>query len=171
MLKVKVNGEKETIINFDDDSLKSGKIGNKKFNWDLKLIDKECSYYHIIKDNLSYNTSVLDFDPETKSFVISVRGNVYKVSVKDEYDELLSNLGIDVAATKKASDVKAPMPGLVKEIQVNANDEVVIGQSLFVLEAMKMENIIKSPVDGVIKSIEVKQETAVEKNQVLLKFK
>ena len=171
MLKVKVNGGKAKSITFDDDSLKSGKIGNKKFNWDIQLINKEGEYYHIIKDNLSYNTSILNFDHETKSFVISVRGNEYKVNVKDEYDELLEHLGIDSFATKKVNDIKAPMPGLVKDIQVEVEDEVSEGQSLLVLEAMKMENIIKSPVNGHIKSIDVKKDTAVDKGQVLIKFK
>ncbi|MBL6964730.1 MAG: acetyl-CoA carboxylase biotin carboxyl carrier protein subunit, partial [Bacteroidetes bacterium] len=61
--------------------------------------------------------------------------------------------------------------GLVKDIQVEVEDEVSEGQSLLVLEAMKMENIIKSPVNGHIKSIDVKKDTAVDKGQVLIKFK
>jgi biotin carboxyl carrier protein len=170
MLKVKISNNKEQIIHFDDDRLTSGKIGNKKFKWDIELIDKQCSYYHIIKDNASYNASVLEYDEENKSLVISVRGNVYKVEVKDEYDVLLENLGIDISTGKKVSDIKAPMPGLVKDILIQAKQEVHQGDSLLILEAMKMENIIKSPTDGVIKSIEIELDAAVEKNQVLIKF-
>ena len=44
------------------------------------------------------------------------------------------------------------------------------GDSLLILEAMKMENVIKSPADGVIKSISVDQGQTVEKNQLILNF-
>ncbi|MFC2113731.1 acetyl-CoA carboxylase biotin carboxyl carrier protein subunit [Bacteroidota bacterium] len=171
MLKVKVNDGHARGIEFDDSDYNSGKLDGKSFNWDVQIVKQASGFYHIIKDNNSYNTSILEFDSDTKTFQISVRGNVYTVRVKDDYDELLENLGFDKALVKKANDIKAPMPGLVKEIHVEVDQEVPAGQSLLILEAMKMENVIKAPADCVIKSIEISQGTAVEKNQVMIKFK
>ena len=62
------------------------------------------------------------------------------------------------------------MPGLVLDIKVEVGQEVLEGEPLLVLEAMKMENVLKSPADVVVKSIDVKQQAAVEKNQVLITF-
>jgi biotin carboxyl carrier protein len=57
-------------------------------------------------------------------------------------------------------------------LKVFAEEGMVVqkGDSLFILEAMKMENIIKSPVDAVVKSIKVKPGNKLEKGQILLQF-
>jgi len=62
------------------------------------------------------------------------------------------------------------MPGLILGISVTIGDTVSKGDTLLILEAMKMENSIKSPTDGVIKNIAVKKGETVEKNQVILNF-
>ena len=62
------------------------------------------------------------------------------------------------------------MPGLILEILVQKGDFVKKGDSMIVLEAMKMENILSSTVDGIIKEINVKPQQTVEKNNVLIKF-
>jgi len=171
MLKVKVNNGNEFTVNFEKENHLKGTLNNKEFSWDIQSLGQGTNAYHIIKDNLSYNASVLEIDFEKKSLVVSVRGNIYYVSVKDHYDELLSKLGIDLKSKVKTNEIKAPMPGLVKELKVNAGDEIKAGDTLLILEAMKMENIIKSPVDGIIKSVEVQKDKAVEKNQILIRFK
>ena len=83
---------------------------------------------------------------------------------------MLHSLGMDNLASKKVADLKAPMPGLVLEIAVKVGQEVAKGDTLLILEAMKMENVIKSPTDGVIKSIAVNKADTVEKNQLILNF-
>jgi biotin carboxyl carrier protein len=57
-------------------------------------------------------------------------------------------------------------------LSINAVEgkEIKIGDTILVLEAMKMENIIKSPGDGVVKKVEVCVGDPVEKNQVLIQF-
>ena len=62
------------------------------------------------------------------------------------------------------------MPGLVLEIQVQAGQTVSKGDTLLILEAMKMENVLKAAADGVIKSIHVQKGAAVEKGALLLEL-
>ena len=62
------------------------------------------------------------------------------------------------------------MPGLIIDLKVKTGDTVKAGDSLLILEAMKMENMLKSPGDGVVKNVKVKKGDAVEKNQVLIEF-
>ncbi len=166
MLKVKVNNKHEHVVEFENAS--SGTIDGNAFQWDvLKVKDGS---FHVIKDNKSYNVEVVKADVKEKSFVISVNGNKYSLSVKDKFDELLQSLGLDSMASKKVNEIKAPMPGLVVEVKIAEGDTVKKGDAILVLEAMKMENNIKSPTDGVIKKIHVKKGMAVEKNQVLINF-
>lgn len=165
MLKVKVNNKKEYAIELND---ASGTIDGKNFSWDVLQVKD--GKFHIIKDAKSYNAEVVKANPEEKTFVINVNGNNYKLQVKDKYDELLKNLGLDNLNSKKVNEIKAPMPGLVLDIRVTVGDAVKKGDAILVLEAMKMENIIKSPTDGTISKINVKKGVAVEKNQVLINF-
>ena len=90
--------------------------------------------------------------------------------LKDKYDDLLNQLGLDAATNKKDNEVKAPMPGQVLDILVKAGDTINEGDGLIVLEAMKMENIIKSTRDGVIQEVHAKKSNSVEKNAVLIVF-
>jgi biotin carboxyl carrier protein len=71
---------------------------------------------------------------------------------------------------KKGAKVKSQMPGKIVRVLVKAGDTVTRGQSLIVMEAMKMENEIKSPQDGVIKEVKVKEAQAVETGAELLIF-
>lgn len=71
---------------------------------------------------------------------------------------------------KKGEKIKSQMPGKIVRVLVKAGDTVTRGQSLILMEAMKMENEIKSPQDGVIKEIKVKEAQAVETGAELLIF-
>ena len=70
----------------------------------------------------------------------------------------------------KVSKLKAPMPGKVLDVLVTAGQEVVKGDGLVILEAMKMENVLKADDVGVVKSVNVSIGEAVEKNNVLIEF-
>lgn len=167
VIKVVAEDKKEFAIIFDKNS-NSGLINDKKF--ELDIIKVKENVYHLIKNNQSYNLEVLSINKKEKLFFIKVNGIKYKFTVKDSYDELLHSLGMDNLVSNKVAELKAPMPGLVLGISINAGETVSKGDTLLILEAMKMENVIKSPTDGVIKSIAVKKGETVEKNQVILNF-
>jgi len=166
MLKAKVNNKKEYSIELNDTS--SGVVDGTAFTWDV--LEVKNGSFHIIKNNVSYNVEVIKANVEEKSFTINVNGSNYQIQVKDKYDELLKNLGLDNLNLKKVNEIKAPMPGMVLDIRVEVGNIVKKGDPILVLEAMKMENIIKSPTDGVISKINAKKGVAVEKNQLLVNF-
>jgi biotin carboxyl carrier protein len=163
---VKVNGGKEQSVVLEGTD--AGKLDGLPFT--LDKIELKAGSFHVLKNNRSYSIEIIKAEPETKSFVLSVNGSKYTVQVKDKYDELLHNLGMDNLNARKVNDLKAPMPGLVLTLSVEEGSVVKKGDSLLVLEAMKMENILKSPADATIKKITVKKGMAVEKNQVLIYF-
>lgn len=66
-----------------------------------------------------------------------------------------------------AGELTAPMPGQVRAVNVSEGEAVVKGQTLMVLEAMKMEIKIQSPADGVVKAVHIRQGQTVEREQAL----
>ena len=66
-----------------------------------------------------------------------------------------------------AGSVNAPMPGTILRVNKNVGDSVNAGESVVVLEAMKMENDINSPKAGVVKALYVNKGDTVASGQVL----
>lgn len=74
------------------------------------------------------------------------------------------------AGQDHASELAAPMPGVVRSVNIGEEESVVKGQTLMVLEAMKMEIRIQAPFDSVVKSLAVKVGQTVEREQILVKL-
>jgi 3-methylcrotonyl-CoA carboxylase alpha subunit len=90
------------------------------------------------------------------------RGVAYSFGLRDPLDAAEAELG-------QSGDLRAPMPGLVKLVRATAGDEVVRGQPLLVLEAMKMEHAIAAPRDGKVAEI-VAEGAQVSDGTVLVRF-
>jgi len=143
-------------------------LDGKSFSIDK--INTAPNQFHILNGTKSFNAEVIESDYAAKEFTIRVNGNKYKVTVRDKYDELLHALGMDAAITNKVNDLKAPMPGLVLDVLVSEGQQIKKGDSLVVLEAMKMENILKATTDAVIKKVCAQKGARVEKNEVLIEL-
>lgn len=66
--------------------------------------------------------------------------------------------------------IKPPMPGKVVEVHVKAGDTVEEGQTILVLEAMKMQNDLKSPVNGIVTQVHVGDGQNVEATTVMIEI-
>jgi biotin carboxyl carrier protein len=165
MHKVKVNDGKEVEINWD------GAIANidgvEQTPDILKLHDGS---YSIILNGHSYTCEVTNINKEEKTAEVKVNNHLHSIKLKDRFDLLLAEMGLDSMLTTKVNNVKAPMPGLVLKNLVQEGDTILKGDGLLILEAMKMENIIKSPCDGVIKKVCTVVQDAVDKNDILIEF-
>jgi biotin carboxyl carrier protein len=69
-----------------------------------------------------------------------------------------------------AGELTAPMPGQVRAVNVKEGDNVTKGQTLLLLEAMKMEIRVQSPRDGKVKKLSVQQGQTVEREQLLVEI-
>lgn len=76
-----------------------------------------------------------------------------------------------LAAGSGGKELSAPLPGVIVAILVKPGDNVVRGQELLTLEAMKMKNAIKSQRDGTIASVNVNVGDQVAHGQSLVTFK
>lgn len=110
-----------------------------------------------------------------KNYEITVNGKVYQVSVK-EIDGELNKIKENetMSSDKNNSDqlegvsITAPMPGRILSVKVQENQSVKAGETVCLLEAMKMENEIVAPVDGIVSQIKVQSNQSVEAGEVLV---
>jgi acyl-CoA carboxylase subunit alpha len=73
-------------------------------------------------------------------------------------------------ATAPSGGLMAPMPGVVLDVRCAPGDQVETGQTLVVLEAMKMEHVVRAPADGVVADVHVAKGQHVENGALLLVF-
>ena len=167
MYTIKIKDTEYKVVLDKKDSSKT-KVNDK--NIDLDIIETKPNTFNIISENKSYNVEIVNFNKQEKKIELKINGEIYSTEILENLDLLLKELGMDSALTSKVNEIKAPMPGLVLDIAVEVGQEVKIGDTVLILEAMKMENNIKSPTDGVIKEIKCTKGNSVEKNDILVLF-
>jgi biotin carboxyl carrier protein len=136
----------------------------------LDFVKIDSKHFHILRGQKSYRAEIVEANFQKKIFKIKIDGNLHNIIIADKFDQLVERLGLSVIASSKVTDVKAPMPGLVLDINVATGQEVNKGDKLMILEAMKMENVIKSEGIGIVKEIHVEKGAIVEKGQMLIEM-
>ncbi|WP_029034705.1 acetyl-CoA carboxylase biotin carboxyl carrier protein subunit [Salinimicrobium terrae] len=136
----------------------------------LDLQETSSGSAHVLKDHRSFSTQLQDSHFLNRAYIVRVNSRPFEVKISNELDLLIEEMGLSLAAAQVINDIKAPMPGLIFDVQVKEGDEVKEGDYLLVLEAMKMENTLTAPRDGVVKSVNVQKGQTVDKNQLLLEM-
>ncbi|UZO79927.1 biotin/lipoyl-binding protein [Aquimarina sp. ERC-38] len=136
----------------------------------LNIVQQSTTQYHILQDAKKWKASVQKSDFANKKYTIRVNNTDYKVQLSDELDMFIDGMGLSVVNNTNINSVPAPMPGLVLVVQVKAGQAVNKGDTLVILEAMKMENSITAPKAGVLKNIFVANGDAIEKGKILVEF-
>jgi biotin carboxyl carrier protein len=101
-------------------------------------------------------------------YQVLLKHNQIDAQVETERDRLLKKYATSAGAAHRRYEVHAPMPALVVKVEVNVGDEIKNGQSLIILEAMKMENEIKSHQAGKVKEVYVTKGKIVDKGELLI---
>ena len=103
-----------------------------------------------------------------KKYRVNVNGSLYEVEIEEMEAPAAGAAAPQAPAAPKAAapaggqQIKAPMPGTILDVRVQAGQAVKKGQVLVILEAMKMENEIQAPCDGTVSSVSVKKGDSVE---------
>ena len=137
----------------------------------------------IIRGN-DYDVELLNIEDEIAE--IDVNGSVYQVEIKKEIkttktpklvrQKVEPSGHADKAKTHKPLEKKgvgtvaAPLPGTILELKVSVGDEVKVGDTLLIMEAMKMENNIKADRAGKISTIKINNGDSVLEGDVLVEI-
>ncbi|HUM65904.1 MAG TPA: biotin/lipoyl-binding protein [Chitinophagaceae bacterium] len=134
------------------------------------LVQISPNKYHFLKDYQSISAEITSADLNTKTIQVEIEGETYTVVIKTELDQVLEKMGFNAGKGKQHKEIKAPMPGLVLSIAVTEGQQVIEGDKILILEAMKMENNIMTHANARISRIAVKEGQAVEKGQMLVEL-
>jgi len=122
--------------------------------------------YSVLINNRSFVVGVCP--KETNR--VNVNGTPIKLELLDAVHLHLRDLGWDSVQEQAEGVISAQIPGLVTKIFHATGDQVLKGDPLFLIEAMKMENEIRSPVDGKVKKISVTAGQTVEKGTIIIEI-
>ncbi len=121
--------------------------------------------YSILAEHISHELTI---EQREGNVEVLVRGRLYSARVLDERAVLMAQRSGGLMTDSGEAAVKSPMPGLIVAVRVEAGQEIKAGQTVVILESMKMQNEIKSPRDGIIGTVNVEPGQTVEQSKVLL---
>lgn len=126
----------------------------------------DSAMHSIIMDNLSYEALV---EERAKNvYEVLMGGRLYTAEVLDERAQLMALRSAGFPADSGEISIRSPMPGLVVDVPVSEGQEVAAGQTVIILESMKMQNELKAPRAGVVQRISVQAGQSVEQNKALI---
>jgi pyruvate carboxylase subunit B len=104
-------------------------------------------------------------------YTLIIDGVELVVEALDERAQAVKTLRLAAAGAPSGPEpLRAPMPGLVTKVLVKAGDSVRPGDSLVVMEAMKMENELRARAAAPVRAVHATVGSAVEKGSVLIEF-
>jgi biotin carboxyl carrier protein len=148
-------------------NLQEFSIGEKSIQ-ELDALPQGEKTCHLLYHNESFPAEVLEEDFVNRTYTIRINSNTYEVKIGTPLDDLIKKMGYSAGSSKALNSVRAPMPGIIIDLNVKKGQEVKKGASLLILEAMKMENAILCPKDAKIKDIFVSKDDTVDKNKLLI---
>ena len=158
-------------------------LNEKKYA--IELLETENDFYRLSIDEQIYDCYLKEYKNDYIRITINSHCQKMYISSAAEDGEIVNYQGnqfllkrddllysteffIDEDDSASGNSVKSPMPGKVLQIKVNIGDNVSKGQSLLIVEAMKMENSITSPRDGIIAEIKTNEGDMVDGNSALI---
>ncbi len=121
--------------------------------------------YSILMNHLSLEAVIDEKDGE---YQVLMGGRLYEGRVLDERARLLLSRSGSLEDNSGEVSMKAPMPGLIVAITVAEGQQVTKGETIIILESMKMQNELKAPRDGTVQRISVQPGQTVEQKKVLI---
>jgi biotin carboxyl carrier protein len=140
------------------------RFGENVLEVDLAAVSGE-PLYSLIVNGESFEGYVY---PDEDGWQVLLQGQFYQVHVEDEREKSLKTAMHGTVRSGAEFVLKAPMPGLVVSVLVSEGQAVEKGQTLVILESMKMQNELRAPNAGKVARLRIKAGESVEQKQTLL---
>jgi len=137
-------------------------IGDEVWEVDARL-DAQ-GFCSLLVDGASYVADVVDRDG---TCVVDVGGETYEILVEEQTRWIIRTRG-GTAGAGHGQTLTAPLPGKITHVAVRPGDPVRAGDTLVVIEAMKMENEFKAAAAGTVAEVRVQPGQAVNPGDVLV---
>lgn len=137
-------------------------------SWDWKQLAS--GVFDVRMGNRNVRIERMDGPDLKGNITVRVNGVVQTLQVLNQQQLLLESMGMTAGAETQEKHIESPMPGKILQVMVSPGAEVGEGDSLLVLEAMKMENVIRAPRAGIIEEVQARVGEAVEKAAVLVTY-
>ena len=137
-------------------------IGDDVFEVDARLVTP--GVYSLLVDGASYTAGLVERDGVT---VVEVAGERYDIAVEEQTRHLLRTRGA-AGQGARSRTLTAPLPGKISRVVVQPGASVRAGDTLLVIEAMKMENEFKAAAAGTVAEVRVAPGQAVNAGDVLI---
>jgi len=131
---------------------------------ELRRLDSK-NLHSLTVDKRSYRVYI---EPNSDGYYVWLKHRKYFVELHDERALLIRGLINRSEGPKGQVEIKAPMPGLIVKFNVEEGQAVKVGDSLVIIEAMKMENEIRSKTAGTVKKVLRAARDSVDKDALLL---
>lgn len=147
---------------------KDGKIEYDFEKLDAKIEHTQDGFTVISVNGVSYPVEIIS--NHQNDYELLVNGVSYSLSVETPFSLQRKKMLASQASESTTIRLKAPMPGKILEVMVETGDSVKAGDTLLILEAMKMQNAILSSTKGVIKKVLVKAGDTTSKSDLLIEL-
>jgi biotin carboxyl carrier protein len=134
----------------------------------IDILELEPGCYSILMDGRSVEVRLdkaKSNDPEAHAYRAMLYDGAYEFALVDPRRALLSAAG---GAGAGGGLLSSPMPGKIVKLLVKPGDQVEEGQTLLVMEAMKMQNELKTNTTGTVKTVHVQEGATVETGAALI---
>ena len=175
------NIKNKNKLQFIKHSWTNGRLPHQNISFQFENEIHQIKYSYINKESISIlekNVEIISFDNEMLECVIDDIRSQYQIYrdedrlfVFDSFNDIQLKVlprFVDPNTSSIEGGLLAPMPGKISEVLIKKDQKVKAGQSLMIIEAMKMEQTIKSPNAGKISKIIVKKGQQVENGESLL---
>ncbi|MDR1729084.1 MAG: acetyl-CoA carboxylase biotin carboxyl carrier protein subunit [Prevotellaceae bacterium] len=140
-------------------------LDGREYEIDVAMLQD--GVYSILHDGKSYNAE-LTSSGDRKSYKVNAGFSQYDVRIIDTKAKYLRlKKGVDERQDDK---IVSPMPGKVVSIPVQSGDQLQAGDTVIVIEAMKMQNSYKVSADCTVKEILVNEGDAISSNQLMIRL-
>jgi biotin carboxyl carrier protein len=126
--------------------------------FEVEAFEAENGRIHILRGHESHDVDVRETD---EAFDVALRGHRHTFDVLNERERRMRKAGVG-ARGAEGPDLVSPMAGTIVEVSADRDSEVDQGETVVIIEAMKMENDLQAHKAGVLSEIHVEPGDSVE---------